>query len=70
MFGLRFHLKDDMRKKSASHMKSVATFSFGDFLKRDSSASDSEKKKVINVDTDVDGMSDSCGWCTIVNYPI
>ena len=43
--GHRFYLKDDPRKKSESPMKSVATFLFRSFLKRDSSASDSEKEK-------------------------
>ena len=50
-------------------MKSVMTFSFRSFLKRDSSASDYERKKVVNVETNMNGMAGSCGWCTIVNDP-
>ena len=36
-------------------------------MKRDSSASGSQKNKVFYVDNNMDGMSGSCRWCTVVD---
>ena len=50
-------------------MKSVATFLLRSFLKRDFSASDSEKKKIVNVKTHVDGMWGGRRRCDVFNDP-
>ena len=38
-------------------------------MKQESSAYKSEKKKIFNVETDVDGMSGNYGWFIVVNDP-